>query len=710
MIKFAKLIFIVLASVALLGAQQVQNSNIRGFKNRVFNVIDYGATGNGTTDDTAAIKRALVAGAGKVVYFPPGSYKVTSTLAPATGTTIYGGGSTAVQDLSLSPTTIRSSMTNTPLFQVLTDNVRIRDMRLTMTAGVTAVAGGVGIQTKNGIGGGVAAVMELSRLSIVGFYSGIDIDGSAGSTLTDIAITNSTGPALVGRNSQGYWTNIDLVNNAGHGIYLLPTAGTSAGVPPWLSGIQTFNSGGWGIYTTNGITHLDRYYLNNDSLGGLYINSAGSINGIIGKGIIQYAGYNTLSAAVAVTSATNANPIEITTTSAHGLTNGQTVACLRGTGNTAMNGTFVLTYVSTTKYTLNGTTGNGAYTGSGVCGLAAQTYPISPTAPGLKIAATATGVYVDGAVIDASLGNNIDAAGAEVSLRGVETGSAGRGNVVGNTYCLKSIGTGYHIANIRANCSGYLEGTDGKLTGSNFSSITAVPAMQVAAGDRAIIAENSFYSAGLSNALQLDAGVTVQRNQNIVIGGQADSSTSSVYSASIGVRTTAAGLVAQTQSWGICTDCKASSEADNSCVAGGTGAFFFYDPAGAWRCIKTTTTPATATVVLDAQAAAISVGNLYASAPAGTYEASAFLHTTTQSTGACTSNVQIGYTFNGAAKNVNVVAAHNQAVDESSSTGTIATFAVDNATHITRAVDLTAGGGDCTNAVYSVRIVLKRVI
>ena len=49
-------------------------------------------------------------------------------------------------------------------------------------------------------------------------------------------------------------------------------------------------------------------------------------------------------------------------------------------------------------------------------------------------------------------------------------------------------------------------------------------------------------------------------------------------------------------------------------------------------------------------------------------------------------------------------------VDESSSTGTIATFAVDNATHITRAVDLTAGGGDCTNAVYSVRIVLKRVI
>jgi polygalacturonase len=51
-----------------------------------FNVVDYGATGNGTTDDTAAIQAAIAACAaagGGVVYFPSGAsgtYRITSTL------------------------------------------------------------------------------------------------------------------------------------------------------------------------------------------------------------------------------------------------------------------------------------------------------------------------------------------------------------------------------------------------------------------------------------------------------------------------------------------------------------------------------------------------------------------------------------------------------------------------------------------------------
>lgn len=44
------------------------------------NVIDYGATGDGVTDDTAAINAALVAAAGSTVYVPAGTYVVTSTL------------------------------------------------------------------------------------------------------------------------------------------------------------------------------------------------------------------------------------------------------------------------------------------------------------------------------------------------------------------------------------------------------------------------------------------------------------------------------------------------------------------------------------------------------------------------------------------------------------------------------------------------------
>lgn len=46
------------------------------------NVVDYGATGDGTTDDTAAIQSAITAAAnsGQSVFFPNGTYYVTSTI------------------------------------------------------------------------------------------------------------------------------------------------------------------------------------------------------------------------------------------------------------------------------------------------------------------------------------------------------------------------------------------------------------------------------------------------------------------------------------------------------------------------------------------------------------------------------------------------------------------------------------------------------
>lgn len=46
-----------------------------------FNVMDYGAVGNGTTDDAAAIQSCInAAGVGGTVYFPDKSYRINSTL------------------------------------------------------------------------------------------------------------------------------------------------------------------------------------------------------------------------------------------------------------------------------------------------------------------------------------------------------------------------------------------------------------------------------------------------------------------------------------------------------------------------------------------------------------------------------------------------------------------------------------------------------
>ncbi len=48
----------------------------------VVNVKDHGAKGDGSSDDTAAIKAAIAAASGKIVYFPAGTYKVSSLTFP----------------------------------------------------------------------------------------------------------------------------------------------------------------------------------------------------------------------------------------------------------------------------------------------------------------------------------------------------------------------------------------------------------------------------------------------------------------------------------------------------------------------------------------------------------------------------------------------------------------------------------------------------
>jgi len=65
-----------------------------------------------------------------------------------------------------------------------------------------------------------------------------------------------------------------------------------------------------------------------------------------------------------INAATNASPIQCTTTTTNNLVTGQTVCITGATGNTAANGTWVVTVLNGTQFTLNGSTGNGAFTGT----------------------------------------------------------------------------------------------------------------------------------------------------------------------------------------------------------------------------------------------------------------------------------------------------------------------------------------------------------
>jgi hypothetical protein len=71
---------------------------------QVFNVKAYGATGNGTTDDTAAINATLTAaGVGGAILFPPGNYVVSSQINQGVSQshqTVWGYGATITCNLS----------------------------------------------------------------------------------------------------------------------------------------------------------------------------------------------------------------------------------------------------------------------------------------------------------------------------------------------------------------------------------------------------------------------------------------------------------------------------------------------------------------------------------------------------------------------------------------------------------------------------------
>jgi PKD domain/Ubiquitin-activating enzyme E1 FCCH domain/RTX calcium-binding nonapeptide repeat (4 copies) len=85
-----------------------------------------------------------------------------------------------------------------------------------------------------------------------------------------------------------------------------------------------------------------------------------------GKGTGNIAAFAT----AAITNASNASPIVVTTAANHGYSTGDTVNVSGVSGNTAANGSsptgfWTITVIDPTHFSLNGSTGNGAYTGGG---------------------------------------------------------------------------------------------------------------------------------------------------------------------------------------------------------------------------------------------------------------------------------------------------------------------------------------------------------
>ena len=91
-----------------------------------------------------------------------------------------------------------------------------------------------------------------------------------------------------------------------------------------------------------------------------------------------------------VTGATNASPIVITAAGPHGLSTGQNITIAGVVGNTAANGSWTVTVVDATHYSLNGSTGNAAYTSGGT----ASGAQVSTDIDGFRIDAQGDAAYL----------------------------------------------------------------------------------------------------------------------------------------------------------------------------------------------------------------------------------------------------------------------------------------------------------------------------
>jgi hypothetical protein len=106
----------------------------------IYNVKDFGAVGDGVTDDTTAIKSALAFIAtrnGGTLQFPEGDFVVTSSLVLPPGITIQGIGSLGTGSptnnvVQRAASRIKLRRTNTSIFRIgeCTERVQIRDIEL----------------------------------------------------------------------------------------------------------------------------------------------------------------------------------------------------------------------------------------------------------------------------------------------------------------------------------------------------------------------------------------------------------------------------------------------------------------------------------------------------------------------------------------------------------------------------------------------------
>lgn len=138
----------------------------------LYDVTHYGASGNGTTDDTEAINRAISAipASGGVLYFPPGAYRTTGSHSISNPTTIMGMGSGDFNGTG-SVSSIYCYSPTANLFLVSADKTLFKDVALKNVSTSTPSAGaGISVQSSSRF-----QRADYENVSVYGFYINVDV-------------------------------------------------------------------------------------------------------------------------------------------------------------------------------------------------------------------------------------------------------------------------------------------------------------------------------------------------------------------------------------------------------------------------------------------------------------------------------------------------------------------------------------------------------
>jgi len=171
-----------------------------------FNVKDFGAAGDNSNDDTAAIDAAIAAAKvkGGVVFFPPGIYRHTGisstdlrfvSIEGVARASFGSAGNVGVRLVCTSATANHVNLTNP-------HGVQIKNIQFETLSSLTPTAGAVIQMTATNGGSASCSVVDCR---IEKHYNGIVIDGVSNSELRNIQVRNGVGTfavKLVGSNKR----------------------------------------------------------------------------------------------------------------------------------------------------------------------------------------------------------------------------------------------------------------------------------------------------------------------------------------------------------------------------------------------------------------------------------------------------------------------------------------------------------------------------